>query len=101
MSSSGCEGENPDLPWMLLEEFKRVGCTVTFVHRPLSDDPTDQLLLRIQGAVTEYERAVLGERSRRGRCRSVTISRGSRISDAWASWLPGPSGCSPAGRRCS
>lgn len=52
---------------LLLEEFKRVGCGVTFVHRPLSDDPNDQLLLQIQGAVAEYERAVLGERFRRGK----------------------------------
>jgi site-specific DNA recombinase len=52
---------------LLLEEFKRVGCSVTFVHRPLSDDPNDQLLLQIQGAVAEYERAVLGERFRRGK----------------------------------
>ena len=64
MNGSGCEGENPDLRWMLLEEFKRVGCTVTFVHRPLSDNPNDQLLLQIQSAVAEYERAVLGERFR-------------------------------------
>src|SRR6478735_8320453 len=32
-----------------------------------SDDPHDQLLLQIQGAVAEYERAVLGERFRRGK----------------------------------
>jgi site-specific DNA recombinase len=36
-------------------------------QRPISDDPHDQLLLQIQGAVAEYERAVLGERFRRGR----------------------------------
>lgn len=52
---------------LLLEEFKRVGCAITFVHHPLSDDPNDQLLLQIQGAVAEYERAVLGERFRRGK----------------------------------
>ena len=38
-----------------------------FIHRPISDDPHDQLLLQIQGAVAEYERAVLGERFRRGK----------------------------------
>ena len=38
------------------------------VRRPaISDDPHDQLLLQIQGAVAEYERAVLGERFRRGK----------------------------------
>ena len=52
---------------LLLEEFRRAGCEVAFLHRPISDDPNDQLLLQIQGAVAEYERAVLAERFRRGK----------------------------------
>jgi len=52
---------------LLLEEFRRVGCTVVFLHHPISDDPNDQLLLQIQGAIAEYERAVLAERFRRGK----------------------------------
>ena len=52
---------------LLLEEFRKAGCAVEFVQRPISDDPHDQLLLQIQGAVAEYERAVLGERFRRGK----------------------------------
>jgi site-specific DNA recombinase len=52
---------------VLLEEFRKAGCPVEFVHRPISDDPHDQLLLQIQGAVAEYERALLGERFRRGK----------------------------------
>jgi site-specific DNA recombinase len=52
---------------LLLEELRRAGCDVEFVHRPISDDPHDQLLLQIQGAVAEYERAVLAERFRRGK----------------------------------
>jgi site-specific DNA recombinase len=52
---------------LLLEEFRKAGCEVAFVQRPISDDPHDQLLLQIQGAVAEYERAVLGERFRRGK----------------------------------
>jgi site-specific DNA recombinase len=52
---------------ILLEEFRRVSCQVTFLHHPISDDPNDQLLLQIQGAIAEYERAVLGERFRRGK----------------------------------
>ena len=51
---------------VLLEELRKAGCPVEFVHRPISDDPHDQLLLQIQGAVAEYERALLGERFRRG-----------------------------------
>src|SRR4051812_37429308 len=52
---------------LLLEEFRRVGCSVVFLHHPISDDPNDQLLLQIQGAIAEYERAVLAERFRRGK----------------------------------
>ena len=37
------------------------------MQHPTSDDPNDQLLLQIQGAIAEYERAVLGERFRRGK----------------------------------
>jgi site-specific DNA recombinase len=44
---------------LLLEEFRRAGCAVAFLSRAISDDPGDQLLLQIQGAVAEYERAVL------------------------------------------
>ena len=52
---------------LLLEELRRAGCAVVFLHHPISDDPNDQLLLQIQGAVAEYERAVLAERFRRGK----------------------------------
>jgi site-specific DNA recombinase len=52
---------------LLLEEFRRVACAVEFLNRAISDDPGDQLLLQIQGAVAEYERALLGERFRRGK----------------------------------
>jgi site-specific DNA recombinase len=52
---------------LVLEEFRRAGCAVAFHNRAISDDPGDQLLLQIQGAVAEYERALLGERFRRGK----------------------------------
>ena len=52
---------------LLLEEFKKVGAEVHFCERPISDSPDDQLLLQIQGAVAEYERAKILERARRGR----------------------------------
>jgi len=52
---------------LLLEEFRRAGAEVVFLQHPISDDPNDQLLLQIQGAIAEYERAVLGERFRRGK----------------------------------
>jgi site-specific DNA recombinase len=40
---------------------------VEFLDRPMSDDPHDQLLLQIRGAVAEYERTLIAERTRRGR----------------------------------
>jgi site-specific DNA recombinase len=52
---------------ILLEEFQQRHCELVFLQRPLSDDPNDQLLLQIQGAIAEYERALLGERFRRGK----------------------------------
>lgn len=52
---------------VLLEEFGRAGCAVEFLDRPMSDDPHDQLLLQIRGAVAEYERTLITERMRRGR----------------------------------
>ena len=52
---------------LLLEELKRSGIEVLFCERPISDSPDDQLLLQMQGAIAEYERAKLLERCRRGR----------------------------------
>jgi site-specific DNA recombinase len=52
---------------LLIEEVERTGCRVEFVERPMSEDPHDQLLLQIRGAVAEYERSLIAERMRRGR----------------------------------
>lgn len=52
---------------LLLEELQSQGCQVEFLDRPLSQDPHDQLLLQIRGAVAEYERTLIIERTRRGR----------------------------------
>ena len=60
---------------LLLEEFRRAGCEVAFLHHPISEDPNDQLLLQIQGAIAEYERAVLGERFRRGKLQKARDGR--------------------------
>ncbi len=56
---------------LLLEEFRRVGCPVLFLDHPMSDDPHDQLLLQIRGAVAEYERSLIADRMRRGRQRRL------------------------------
>src|SRR5512133_1097191 len=52
---------------LLLEEISATGCQVQFLDRPMSQDPHDQLLLEIRGAVAEYERTLIAERMRRGR----------------------------------
>ena len=52
---------------LLIEELAGRGCRVEFLDRPMSDDPHDQLLLQIRGAVAEYERTLITERMRRGR----------------------------------
>ena len=52
---------------LLVEELRERGCEVIFVDRPMSDDPHDQLLLQVRGAVAEYERQLIIDRMRRGR----------------------------------
>jgi DNA invertase Pin-like site-specific DNA recombinase len=56
---------------LLLEEIIATGCAVEFLEQPMSQDPHDQLLLQIRGAVAEYERSLIAERMYRGRCRKL------------------------------
>ena len=53
----------------------------------MSDDPHDQLLLQIRGAVAEYERSLIAERMRRGR--QAKLRSGQLLAlDQRALWLP-------------
>ena len=52
---------------LILEELERFGVSVVFLEQPPLDDPSGRLLVQIQGAVAEYERAKIAERNRRGR----------------------------------
>jgi site-specific DNA recombinase len=52
---------------LVIDELAQRGCRVEFLERPMSEDPHDQLLLQIRGAVAEYERTLIAERLRRGR----------------------------------
>src|SRR3989440_11928465 len=52
---------------VVIEEWERAGVQVVFIDRPPSDDPHDQLVLQIRGAVAEYERTLIADRMRRGR----------------------------------
>src|SRR5712692_3272212 len=60
---------------LLLEELQRGGCQIEFLERPMSQDPHDQLLLQIRGAVAEYERNLIAERMRRGRLQKYQAGR--------------------------
>jgi site-specific DNA recombinase len=52
---------------VVLEELQRRGVRVVFIDRPVSDDPHEQLVAQIRGAVAEYERTLITDRMRRGR----------------------------------
>jgi site-specific DNA recombinase len=49
---------------VVLEELERRGVRVVFCDRPLSDDPHEQLVTQIRGAVAEYERTLIADRMR-------------------------------------
>ena len=52
---------------LLAEEFAKHGVELRFVKSPSVTTPEDQLLVQFQGMIAEYERAQIGERSRRGK----------------------------------
>ncbi|MGA2264379.1 MAG: recombinase family protein, partial [Acidobacteriota bacterium] len=52
---------------LILEEFERLGVSILFLEQPPADDPHSSLMVQIQGAVAEYERAKIAERHRRGK----------------------------------
>jgi site-specific DNA recombinase len=52
---------------VVLEELASRGLRVVFIDRPPSDDPHEQLVVQIRGAVAEYERTLIADRMRRGR----------------------------------
>ena len=51
---------------ILLEEFKKRNVQVIFSNQRFGDSAEDQLMLNIQGAISEYERAKILDRTRRG-----------------------------------
>jgi site-specific DNA recombinase len=52
---------------LLLEEFTRAGVEVVFLNHEIGKSPEEDLLLQMQGMISEYERAKILERSRRGK----------------------------------
>jgi site-specific DNA recombinase len=52
---------------LVMEELQRAGCEVVFLNHAFGETPEERMLLQIQGVFAEYERALIKERSRRGR----------------------------------
>jgi len=52
---------------ILMEEFNRLAIEVVFLNCEIDDNPEAQLLLQMQGMISEYERAKIMERYRRGK----------------------------------
>ena len=53
---------------LILDELDRLGCKVHFTDAPeIADDPQARLLTQMQGVISEYERAKIAERHRRGK----------------------------------
>src|SRR5437868_1839446 len=67
---------------LLLEEFLRTGVEVIFLNREVGQTPEDHLLLQVQGMISEYERAKIMERSRRGKRHAAQVGTISVLSGA-------------------
>ncbi len=52
---------------LLLEELSACGVEVVFLNHAIGATPEEQLLLQMQGMISEYERAKIMERHRRGK----------------------------------
>ncbi|MCP4399433.1 MAG: recombinase family protein [bacterium] len=52
---------------LLLEEFSGAGAEVIFLNHAIGTTPEEELLLQMQGMISEYERAKIMERNRRGK----------------------------------
>jgi site-specific DNA recombinase len=52
---------------VLMDEFASCGVEVIFINSPKAETPEEALLLQFQGMISEYERAMIKERSRRGK----------------------------------
>ena len=60
---------------LLIDEFMNSGIEIIFINHEIGKTPEGELLLQMQGMISEYERAKILERCRRGRLH--TAQRGS------------------------
>jgi len=56
---------------LLMEEFSACGVQVVFLNHEIGATPEESLLLQMQGMISEYERAKITERNRRGKLHSA------------------------------
>ncbi len=52
---------------LLMEELSACGVEVVFLNHAVGTSPEEELLLQMQGMISEYERAKIMERNRRGK----------------------------------
>ena len=52
---------------LLMEELSACGIEVVFLNHAIGTTPEEELLLQMQGMISEYERAKIMERNRRGK----------------------------------
>src|SRR5712692_3795305 len=67
---------------LLIEEFRRGGAEVAFLNRAIGDTAEDNLLLQVQGIISEYERTKILERVRRGRLHAARSGAVSALTGA-------------------
>jgi site-specific DNA recombinase len=67
---------------LLLDEFRRCGVDVVFLHGPAGRSAEDELLVQVQGMIAEYERAKILERCRRGKIHRVRLGSVNPLSGA-------------------
>ena len=58
---------------ILLEEFQKMGTEIIFLNCQTNESPESHLLLQMQGMISEYERAKIMERNRRGKLHAAKI----------------------------
>src|SRR5262249_5387229 len=68
--------------FLLLRELEAAGVDVVFLDHEPGKSPESDLLLQIQGAVAEYERSRIVDRTRRGKRYAARQGRGSVLGAA-------------------
>jgi site-specific DNA recombinase len=68
--------------YLLMEEFSRFGIEIVFMTNQPGNDPESELLLQVQGIISEYERTKIMERSRRGKLHAAKQGSPSVLSSA-------------------